>query len=123
MLGIELCLWLAFCIPVRVEPACQHGAVTAPPRRRGPGPRPTPTFKYNLRSLRVHMSSQLAHDNLVSVVQCPASTTSSGSIIGSMSGKDKGDEQDVTLKDVVVRLAAIEAIVQPLQPLVTKYRS
>jgi hypothetical protein len=34
-----------------------------------------------------------------------------------MSGKDKGDELDVTLKDMVVRLAAIEAIVWPLQPL------
>jgi hypothetical protein len=36
---------------------------------------------------------------------------SSGSVSGSAFGKDKGDKQEVTLKDVVVRLAAI---VRPL---------
>jgi hypothetical protein len=39
---------------------------------------------------------------------------SSGSVSGSAFGKDKGDKQEVTLKDVVVRLTAI---VRPLQPL------
>jgi hypothetical protein len=42
---------------------------------------------------------------------------SSSSVIGSGSGKGTNDEPEVTLKDVVVHLTAIESIVRPLQPL------
>jgi hypothetical protein len=46
---------------------CLVPVVTAPPRRRGPGPQPVVSFKYNLRlSVRSYLHSLAAGDNLVS---------------------------------------------------------
>jgi hypothetical protein len=86
------------------------GGTTAPPRRRGAGPHPTTSFKYNLRR-RVPTNSPVspARHTLVSKgagLSLPAMSTTS--VAGSGSGKDS--EKDVTLADVVRRLAAIEAI-------------
>jgi hypothetical protein len=84
----------------------------APSRRRGPGPQPSVQFKYNLRpTVRPYLSAQsIAGDNLVSVHQGSASAMSK-------STASSGTDKEVTLKDDVTRLAAIEDIVRPLQPL------
>jgi hypothetical protein len=78
----------------------------------GPGPRPSVQFKYNLRtSIRPYLLGQsIVGDNLVSVRQGRAS---------SMSKTNAGcvTNKEVTLKDVIARLAAIEDIILPLQPL------
>lgn len=88
-------------------------AATAPPRWRGPGPRPITAFKYNLRR-RVPSNSYLspARDNLVSDV--PGSSTMSSSHTSS------GDTGVVTVADLAKRFATMEDLLRPLQPLMNK---
>jgi hypothetical protein len=91
--------------------------ITAPPRRRGPGPRPVVSFKYQLRSRGCPppIASAPAGDNLVSVRHGRASAMSRTSVIDNGSGA--GEEPTVTLQDLAHRLAAIEEIIRPLAPL------
>jgi hypothetical protein len=84
----------------------------APPRCRGPGPRPSVQFKYNLRtSIRPYLLDQsIVGDNLVSVRPGRASSMSKTNV-------SCVTNKEVILKDVIAHLTAIEDIVLPLQPL------
>jgi hypothetical protein len=92
-------------------------AITAPPRHRGPGPRPVVSFKYQLRSPGhpSPIASAPAGDNLVSVRHGRASAMSRTSVAGNGSGA--GEEPAVTLQDLARGLAPIEEIKRPLAPL------
>jgi hypothetical protein len=89
--------------------------MAAPPRRRGPGPRLTTSFKYKLRHpvpTNLSDSPTCACDNLVSRGHNFLPTMSTTSVVGS--GVSKADEE-VTLVDIAHRLSAIEEIIRPLQ--------
>jgi hypothetical protein len=76
------------------------------------------SFKYNLRpSVRYYLRSLLAGDKLVSDGQGHVPIMSAHSAVGSSLGKEGDDEPEVTMWDIVRHLAAIEAVVCPLQPL------
>jgi hypothetical protein len=91
--------------------------MTAPPCHQGPGPWPAVSFKYNLRhSVRSYLQSLPAGDKWVSDGQGPVPTMSAHSAVGSGS-KEGDDEPEVTMKDIVRCLAAIEVVARPLQPL------
>jgi hypothetical protein len=67
--------------------------------------------------VRAYLQSLPAGDNLVSDGQGPAPALSAHSAVGSDSGKDGDEEPEVTMCDVVRRVAAMEAVLRPLHPL------
>jgi hypothetical protein len=94
---------------------------TTAPRHRGLKPRPTATFKYNLRrSVRPYLSKTRAGDNLVPGDQCSASATvvtmSVASGIGNGSGGEVRD-QEITMAEMINRLKVIETMMHLLVPL------
>lgn len=91
--------------------------ITAPPRRRGPGPRPSTSFKYNLRRrVPSNSYSSPAGDNLVSVV--PGSPTMSNP-----PPVTSGSGDAVTTADLAKRMATIEELLRPLQLITDKFHS
>jgi hypothetical protein len=74
------------------------------------------SLKYNLRHcVRSYLQYLSVGDKWVSDGQGPVPTMSAHSAVGS--GKEGDDKPKVTMKDIVRRLAAIEAVMRPLQPL------
>jgi hypothetical protein len=87
----------------------RHGSVTTPPRRRGPGPRPLPSFKYNLRP-RTRVDPSIAsptRDNLV-----PARPGSSA--MSPASGAGSGKETTLTLEALAKHFDSFEEILRSL---------
>jgi hypothetical protein len=105
--------------------ALAHGgtvATTAPPRRRGPGPRPSISFSYKLRrNVPTNIPSSPSLDNLVSRVSGSTSgahNMSLASAVGDGTGiAAKEGEKELTMTDVARQLQAIEDMMQPLVPM------
>ncbi|EEC81627.1 hypothetical protein OsI_25151 [Oryza sativa Indica Group] len=89
--------------------SCLAGAVPnmAPPRQRGPGPRPVTAFKYSLR--RNPPSNLLARDNLVS--------DSSGSV-SMASTQTQLDEIAKNLTSMAAQISDLARKMSTLEPLV-----
>jgi hypothetical protein len=106
--------------PGQLPASAAAGVVTAPPWRRGPGPRPATYFKYNLRScVRSPSLSSPAGDNLVSQgSRSSAATTMSDESAANAATGLRVDDRELTMAEVTARIKAIEDMMHPLIPLV-----
>lgn len=86
--------------------------ITAPPRRRGPGPRPVTSFKYSLR--RNPPSNLLARDNLVS------DSSGSDPMASTQNQLDEIAKNLTSMAAQISDLARKMSTLEPLVPLAAK---
>nr|CAB3448966.1 unnamed protein product [Digitaria exilis] len=100
----------------------RRAAAIAPPRRRGPGPRPATTFEYNLRRVpSTNSLPSLARDILVSDCSGLVSMAVDGAVSADL--EESIDEMGKTLSDLAGKLSDLTnqfAALRPLIPLAKK---